>query len=287
MEIRPIASDSLGTRSMATYVETSDLSVLIDPAVALGPHRYGLPPHPLELQRAETHWEWIKEAAIRAEVLVVTHYHYDHHDPGEPQLYDDKRVFLKHPTEKINKSQKERAAYFLEGIEGYPREVEYSDGGSYEFGKSKIRFSEPVPHGPGTRLGYVIQVSIREDDECFVFTSDVEGPCLDEQVEFILEENPTTVYIDGPLSYMLGYRYSRKSLEESLWNIARVINDTLVKKLILDHHLLRDLGWRDIVKPIFKEASRRGKSVITAAESSGRKNDMLEARRKELYSKSA
>ncbi|MFQ5815061.1 MAG: hypothetical protein ACE5G7_01020 [Candidatus Hydrothermarchaeaceae archaeon] len=286
LEIRPLASDSSGTRSMATYVETSDIAIVIDPAVALGPRRYRLPPHPLEFQRMETHWGLIKNAAKGAEILVVTHYHYDHHDPGEPQLYRDKRVFLKHPRDKINKSQKERAAYFLERIEGYPREVEYSDEGEYEFGGSKIRFSQAVSHGPGTRLGYVIQVSIRDGDECFVFTSDIEGPCVSEQVEFIIEEDPTVVYIDGPLSYMLGYRYSHKSLEKSLENMIRILRETRAERLIVDHHLLRDLRWRDIIKPVFDEASERGKEVLTSAEFSGVENDMLEARRKELYSNS-
>ena len=50
MKIIPIASDSLGVRSMATYVETKDCKILIDPSAALGPKRYGLPPHNKELE---------------------------------------------------------------------------------------------------------------------------------------------------------------------------------------------------------------------------------------------
>ncbi len=45
----PIAFESLGVRSMAIFVETDDLKILIDPSVALGPKRYGLPLHPLEI----------------------------------------------------------------------------------------------------------------------------------------------------------------------------------------------------------------------------------------------
>ena len=44
--IVPLAFDSFGVRSMATFVETDDLKVLIDPGVALAPVRYGLEPHP-------------------------------------------------------------------------------------------------------------------------------------------------------------------------------------------------------------------------------------------------
>ncbi len=41
MNITPIAADSLGTRSMATFVETGDCGIFIDPAVSLAPRRYG------------------------------------------------------------------------------------------------------------------------------------------------------------------------------------------------------------------------------------------------------
>jgi hypothetical protein len=60
---------------MATFVETDDLKVLIDPGVALAPVRYGLEPHPLEWQRLDDTWEAIKQYAENAEVLIVTHYH--------------------------------------------------------------------------------------------------------------------------------------------------------------------------------------------------------------------
>ena len=49
MKVLPIASDSLGVRSMATYVETKDCKILIDPSAALGPKRYGLPPSEQEI----------------------------------------------------------------------------------------------------------------------------------------------------------------------------------------------------------------------------------------------
>ena len=51
MRIVPLAADSLGARSMATFVETRDVSVLVDPSVRLAPVRYDLPPHPLEEDR--------------------------------------------------------------------------------------------------------------------------------------------------------------------------------------------------------------------------------------------
>lgn len=42
MRVIPLASESLGVRSLATFVEAGGLRILIDPGVALGPKRYGL-----------------------------------------------------------------------------------------------------------------------------------------------------------------------------------------------------------------------------------------------------
>ncbi|MDI6904455.1 MAG: hypothetical protein QMD13_03040 [Candidatus Bathyarchaeia archaeon] len=51
--IVPLAFDSFGVRSMATFVETDDLRILIDPRVFLTPGSYGLEPHPLEWERLD------------------------------------------------------------------------------------------------------------------------------------------------------------------------------------------------------------------------------------------
>ncbi|MEE8167677.1 MAG: hypothetical protein V3T58_02250 [Candidatus Hydrothermarchaeales archaeon] len=284
MDITLVASDSLGTRSMATFVETKDCKIFIDPAVALGPSRYKLPPHPIELRRMEEHWEAIKRLANKASIIIVTHYHYDHHDPNEPELYKDKNVLLKHPTEKINRSQAARAEFFLEQLSGLPKSLEYSDGREFKFGETTIKFSPPVFHGPGPKLGYVTQVAVRVGDDCFLFTSDIEGPCVDEQAEFILDEDPGIIYLDGPLSYMLGFRYSQKSLDASLENISKILRETKVAKLIIDHHFLRDIKWRERLQPVLEVAEEEGKKILTAAEFLDKENEMLEARRRELYS---
>jgi predicted metallo-beta-lactamase superfamily hydrolase len=272
---------------MATFVETDDLRVLIDPGASLAPLRYGLEPHPIEWQRLDEAWETIKSFAEDADVLVVTHYHYDHHDPDHPELYGNKTVFIKHPTENINRSQKERAAFFLEAIKGMPKKLEIADGRSFQSGKTKISFSRAVCHGTNPRLGYVTEVNIKCDGEGFLFTSDVEGPSLDEQIRFILEEKPEILFVDGPMTYMLGYSYSFKSLEISNSNLVKVIKQTRVHTLVLDHHFLRDLNYKLRIKPVYEEAEKRGVRVLTAAEFCGRNIEMLEALRKELYVKYA
>jgi hypothetical protein len=124
---------------------------------------------------------------------------------------------------------------------------------------------------------------ISEEDFSFLYTSDVEGPCLEDQIKYILDENPQVIYLDGPLSYMLGYRYSMESLKNSVKNMEIILKNTKVQKMIVDHHLLRDIIWKNRIKNVYDVAKKMGKKVITAAEYLGLKNDILEARRKELY----
>ncbi len=273
MKIKILAADSMGVRSMATFVKT-DISILIDPSAALGPSRHGLPPHPIEIERLEKSIEAINKYAKKSDVLIVTHYHYDHHNPEHPEIFNGKIAFLKHPTNKINKSQKERAKYFISLIK--PEKLEYSDGKEFEIKNTKIKFSKPVFHGTNPKLGYVTEVLIEYNGKKFIHTSDVEGPSVKDQADFILKEKPDVVYIDGPMTYMLGYRYSRKSYEESIKNLKKI--GEVVDKLVVDHHLMRDINWREKLKEV-EEVNH----VLSAAEFSKKKEELLEARRKELY----
>lgn len=280
MKIVPVAFDSMGARSMATFVKTKDVSITIDPGVALGPRRYGLPPHPLEFERMEELWEKIKDFVSKSDIIFVTHYHYDHHNPKEHEILKSKRIYLKHPEENINYSQKRRARYFISLLEG--ENVSYSDGMKVVEGNTKIELSPPVPHGTDLKLGFVTMIYIDDGKNSFLYTSDVEGASLDEQIDWILEKNAEVVFMDGPMTYMLGYKYSDESLEKSIKNMERLMEGSL-KKLVLDHHLTRDLKWREKVSDVFEVAESYGIKVISAAEFAGVREELLEARRKELY----
>ena len=94
MKIELIAFDSLGVRSMCTFVETKDTSILIDPSASLAPNKFGLPPHPKEIERLNELWQLIVKKARKAKVLIISHYHYDHYEP-EASFYQGKKVFLK------------------------------------------------------------------------------------------------------------------------------------------------------------------------------------------------
>lgn len=285
MKIELLAFDSMGVRSMSTFIETPDARIHIDPAVSLAPRRYGLPPHPREIDRLVEAGRLIEEKARRADIIIITHYHYDHHDPGfliPVDIYHGKIVLVKDPRSNINASQRARASTFLKLIEPIARDIRVAEGSALRIGETNIRISQAVPHGPTTRLGYVVEVSVKYKENSVVYTSDVEGPCLDEHVGFILEEKPETVILDGPLTYMLGYRYSKKSLEASISNLKKII-DSGVKRIIVDHHLLRDLKYKEEIKEAIDYALARKASIITAAEYMDKPVEQLEALRKQLY----
>lgn len=280
LNFRLLAFDSLGARSMATVVEASGAKIFIDPSVALAPRRFGLPPHEREIERMYELANIIEEEAMSSDVIIITHYHYDHFDLGRKvslKIYEGKDVFIKHPKENINRSQMvERAPLFLRSIEGLPKKVEFADGKEFEYGSTKIVFSRAVPHGTNNRLGYVIEVLIESEGERLVFSSDVEGPSLKEQVDFILRSDPHVAIVDGPMTYMLGFRYPSGSLRASEENLLKVLDLPSLELLVIDHHLCRELEFRERL-PLISNRFR------TAAEASGRRNDLLEARRRELY----
>ncbi len=286
MRIRPVAFDSFGARSMCTVVEAGDVRVIIDPSVALGPKRYGLPPHEVEIKRKEELWRSIREETLRSDVVIITHYHYDHHNPKEPEILAGKVLLIKHPERAINMSQMRRASRFLKSLQSLesPPDVRYADSKEFEFGDLYVKFSEPVFHGADKRLGFVLEVCIDDGRERFLYTSDVEGLTVEEQVRFVIESDPDVIFMDGPMTYQPRV-FGSKLLERSLENIERVIERTGVKRVVMDHHLTRDIRWRERVLKAFKSAEEHGVKVMSAAEFCGRDEELLEARRKELYGK--
>ncbi len=281
MKIEAIISDSLGVRSMATIVETADVRMFIDPSAALGPSRYGLSPHPLEWEKLEKAKELIARRAEGCDFFTITHYHYDHYDPSEG-FYKEKKVFAKCIDRNINKSQKERGTLFAERVKN-ECEIIYCDDSSHSINNTTITFSPPFPHGPrGIKLGYVIMVTVEEEGK-MLFASDVQGPVDEKATEYIIQQQPNILIMDGPPSYFLGWRFSQENLNKAERNLMSIIEKTGCS-LVLDHHLLRDLKYKTRFPELYE---KYGKKIKTFAEFNGKKNVQLEARRKELWEKYA
>jgi predicted metallo-beta-lactamase superfamily hydrolase len=276
MKVIPIASDSLGVRSMATYIETRDCKILIDPSAALGPKRYGLPPHQREQEALFNAKNKISETANKCDILTISHYHFDHYDPNEV-FYKDKKVFAKDISKNINKSQTQRGKQFKGNVENLC-ELIYCDDSTCSFGKTNIVFSPPFFHGPeNVRLGYVIMTTVDDGEKKVLHASDVQGPVTTTAKDYIIDQKPDLLIMDGPPTIFLGWRFSMKNLEDASDNLVEII-DTLNCEVILDHHLLRDLKYKErFLAPYTK------KCVKTFAEYLGEENNTLEAHRKELW----
>ncbi len=283
MNIKILAADSMGIRSMATWIEAGDVKIAIDPSASLGPSRYGLPPHELEERELEKRKKMIRGYAGDSDIIIISHYHYDHYDPNET-FYSGKTVFVKDWKNKINHSQEMRARTFIPKLEKMAKDVRVSDSNKAKFGKTTIEFSPPFFHGPeNSKLGWVISTLIDDGKTRFVHTSDVQGPLVDETTDWIIEKNPDIIFLCGCLTYFLGWRYPVKLLDVANNNVIKILENTNVRTLIVDHHLVRDKRFREKIKPVYDKARGLGKQVLTGAQFAGEKERFLEAFRRELW----
>lgn len=290
MKVVPLAFESMGVRSMATFVET-DQRILIDPGTSIAPKRFGYPPWKDEFDALYETRARIEEYAERADIVTISHYHHDHYTPFElgkfldsspksaEKVYQGKKLFIKHPTSHINKSQQKRAAEFLKNLKDLNCEIDYADGNSFEIGDTVIKFSNVLPHGSeGSKLGYVTAVTIQWDGKSFMHASDVQGPIYEGAKQAILDEKPDMLILSGPPIYLQGFAVERNDIENARKNLIEISRE--IPKVVVDHHLLRDLRCFNFIKSV-KEKS--GGEILVASEIIGKDPLLLEARRKEFY----
>ena len=297
IKITPLAAESFGVRSMCTLVDTPDVTMLLDAGVSLCPYRFSLPPHPIEFKTIDKLRKRIAEAADKAEVITISHYHFDHHTPSYEdwlvnwteanetarQIYQGKKVLMKNPREKINASQRQRAWLFQRTGGKHAKTLETADGKTFVFGKETVlRFSEAVSHGhEDSMLGWVVMALIECRSERFMFAPDVQGPMDARTLELIKAAKPQVIMVGGPPFYLGGFKVAETQLQIGLKNLAGVVET--VPLTILEHHALRDETWQQRTKQVYDMAVKTGHKVMTAAEYAGDRNNFLESKRKALY----
>jgi predicted metallo-beta-lactamase superfamily hydrolase len=297
IKVTPLASESFGARSMCTFVETPDVKVLLDAGVSLCPNRFGLLPHPIEFKTIIQLRKRIAEAADKAAVVTISHYHFDHHTPSfedwvvnwteanktARQIYQAKTVLMKNPKEKINASQRQRAWMFQKTGGKHAKKLEAADGKAFTFGRNtRLSFSEPVFHGSeNSMLGWTIMALIECNGERFMFAPDVQGPMSTRTLELIKAANPQVIMIGGPPLYLGGFRVDERQLQAGLRNLADIAANVPIT--IVEHHALRDEKWRQKTQQVYDTAAKAGQTVVTAAEFAGQENTFLEFNRKKLY----
>jgi predicted metallo-beta-lactamase superfamily hydrolase len=295
IKVTPLAEESYGVRSMCTFVETPDTKILLDAGVSLAPKRMGYPPHPKEYQALSECRKKIVRKAEKSDIITISHYHFDHHTPSytdwftnwssaetAKRIYKGKLVFAKSYRSMVNPSQRRRGWMFTKTGGNHAKKLEIVDGKAFHFGKTTLRFSQPVYHGhSNSDLGWLIMATIIVGDEKVVFTSDVQGPMWTPTLDMILAEKPQLVIVGGPPTYLAGFRVSEKNIENGMQNLKRLVEN--VPTTILEHHLLRDENWKNLSQNIFDAANDLGHQVFTAAEFTGVKNNFLEFHRKQLF----
>ncbi|MFW9957271.1 MAG: MBL fold metallo-hydrolase [Candidatus Odinarchaeota archaeon] len=292
IEVSPLAAESLGVRSLCTLIRTPDVSILFDPSAALA-KRYNLEPHPAEYLALQDSLERIRTSVEEADIISISHYHYDHVRPGftnylynfstqdeRKQALIGKVVFAKDNRENINSSQRRRAFFFQKDIKSVVKELQWVDGRQFTFGDTIITYSKPLPHGPeGSVLGYVLATTIEYHGVRILFAPDIQGPIARDSLSYILSQNPMIAIIGGPPIY-LG-NLGKNELQSALFclsNLARTIST-----LVVDHHIMRDLKWNEWLRPVLNIATESGNKIISMAGLAGEDNRCLEAERADLY----
>jgi len=295
LKIIPLASESLGVRSLSCFIETKKINILIDAGVSLGP-RFHLLPHPKEYLALKRARETIRDYAKRSQIVILSHYHLDHYTPTwekidavwtwgsyeeAKKIYSKKEIFMKDIKKNINLNQRKRGYIFSKMVKDFAK-INYSDGKRLNFEDLTIKFTKALPHGEeGTSLGYVIGLFIKEKEDTLLYCSDTEGPMSDKTLKYFLSLKPKTLIISGPPLYLQDFKVNKNLIEKGIRNLERLAQR--IPNLIVDHHLLRDEKGYDIILKIKEEAQLYGNKVYTYAEYLGKKNEILEAFRSKLY----
>lgn len=348
-EFKPIMFDSLGAKSSCCWIQTPDIKILLEPGIA------ALQPSFPASNAKKGRWaregkKKIKRYAKKADLLTITHYHYDHYMPKDIPLYKNKTILAKNPNQWINDSQRSRAVEFYRRVckkylgkklssllrppgkqkyqdpyeklekaknkdfgdyqarreellgkwrkrfwgrvkkwKGYKRipklkngvRVNWIDGRTFKFGHTKIRFSRPMFHGiEYSRVGWVCPIVIeylRGGKKKLVYSSDLDGPTIEDYADWIIGEHPDILILDGPATYMFGYTINRINLNRAIDNAVRIIKNTNPELIIYDHHLARGEKFKQRTKKVWKAAKKEGKRVITAATYLDKKTKVLES----------
>lgn len=329
LEFDPVWLDSLGAKSVCTYIETPDTSLCIDPGVAVMQPSYPLPDILKAYYKLKASRE-IRKATEEAEHLTISHYHYDHFIE-DPKLYEDKKLWVKNPNKWINKSQWGRSRDFLKMLadshgedleEIKPRKkefedplqdlpkartkdfgdyqdrreellekwrenftnltdywssnswieepsfVNYADDG-FEKGETKVRFMRPLFHGiEYSKTGWVFATIVETEKAKFFHSSDLQGPVIEDHADWIIEEDPDILVLDGPATYLLGYMLNKTNMQRSVDNAARVLKEVDPELMVWDHHLLREEQYRERTEKVWN-LKDEGYQVKTAAEVKG------------------
>ncbi len=292
IEVTPIGGESLGVRSLCTSIQTPDVLILLDPSAALA-KRYGLEPHPSEYHQLMRTLKQIRSVAREADVLSISHYHFDHIRPGfknclynlssrgeRREMFTDKTVLAKDNRESINASQRRRGYYFEKDVKDVVKELTWADRRTVSLGDTTVTYSHALPHGSeGTFLGYVLSTLISYGPTRVLVAPDVQGPVARDSFTYFNGLGADLAIVGGPPTYLS--KFENEERELAFGHLQRLGES--VPFLIVDHHNMRDADWEETLQPVRVAAENKGNRVLTMAEALGVDVQPLEAQRRELY----
>ncbi|MCD5408716.1 MBL fold metallo-hydrolase [Candidatus Bipolaricaulota bacterium] len=141
--------------------------------------------------------------------------------------------------------------------------VTYADGRTFRVGEATVRFTHPLFHGveyagPGWVLGVVVEHGRKK----LLYSSDLQGPTIEDYAAWIVEERPDVLILDGPATYLLGPFQSKANLERALANCASAVREARAKLTVLDHHLVREPAFRQKAKGAFSAGAVTGAELM-------------------------
>jgi predicted metallo-beta-lactamase superfamily hydrolase len=150
-------------------------------------------------------------------------------------------------------------------------DVKFMDGKFFEFGETRLRFPKAMFHGiEFSTVGWVVPVIVEYKDEKILYSSDLNGPMIEDYAEWIINEDPDVLLLDGPSSYMIPYTVNLINFRRTVENISRIVKESEIDTIILDHHLLRDTKYQERMASVYKTAEKVGKNLLTVAEHYGK-----------------
>jgi hypothetical protein len=148
--------------------------------------------------------------------------------------------------------------------------IHFSDGCEFKTGNTTVRFSRPLFHGiEYSATGWVIATIIEYGGKKLLHTSDLQGPVIEDHAQWIIDENPDILILDGPPTYLLGYLLNRINLDRGINNLIWIIKECVPAIIIYDHHLLRDPLYRERTAKVWEAAEDMHVRLMTAAQYMG------------------
>ena len=278
--IKIIATESLGVRSLCCVVKTENKKVVIDPGLALGYLRKGLLPHPIQIAVDEILRERIITELEDATDIVISHYHGDHIPLADANPY---QLSLDSVLKYIKDTP-----IWAKGLENESHKMQERgwnirmNANDFRIGEGQtenpLHFSLPVSHGEkDSHLGKVMMTEVQLKNKKFLHASDIQF-LYSKTIESIIKKEPDIVLASGPPLYLSHVNDKMlKTAEENILNLSRVVG-----LLIIDHHLLRDEDGLKYLRELDRKSPNK---IMCAADFMGVKPQLLEARREELYNR--